>query len=108
MELFWKLPLGLALAAALLWLFWLLRGVMLTPVKLSKQESLRLVLAVRGSDPDLERTADALLWLMADGVLPGELVIRDLGMDDETRRRAVLLARDNRRVTLWTRESCSN
>jgi len=100
----WKLVTALGIAACVMLLLWALRGVLLTPVRLGKHESLTLLLRVEGRAPELERTADALLWLLADGVLPGELVIEDAGMDAETLAVARLLARDNERVTVWEKE----
>ena len=38
----------------------------------------------------------ALLWLDANGTLPCEIAIRDLGMDEETARVAEALAREGR------------
>ncbi len=108
MNLYLKIFLAVVIAGGVGVLLWLLRGVLLTPISLGKNETLRLILQVTGPSPALENSVNALLWLMADGVLRAELVIEDGGMDEETRRTAELLARDNRRVSLWTKESSSN
>ena len=44
----------------------------------------------------LEGAVGALLWLDANGTLPCEIAIRDLGMDEETARVAEALAREGR------------
>jgi hypothetical protein len=103
-----KLLAAFLVAGAVVYLLWLLRGVLLTPVQLGKNESLQLVLRVTGPEPALENSVNTLLWLVEDGVLPGELIIEDGGMDEETKRVATLLARDNKRVTLWTKKASSN
>lgn len=105
---FLKLLAAFLAAGAVVYLLWLLRGVLLTPVRLGKNESLQLVLRITGPEPALENSVNTLLWLMEDGVLPGELIIEDGGMDEETKRMAALLARDNKRVTLWTKKASSN
>jgi len=104
----WKLFAAFLAAGAVVYFLWLLRGLLLTPVHLGKNESLQLVLRITGPEPALENSVNTLLWLVEDGVLPGELIIEDGGMDEETRRVAALLARDNKRVTLWTKNASSN
>ena len=95
----WKTALAL-LAAVILGLFWwYLRGLLLTPVRLGKEEKLSLVLTVSGPAPELENTVDALLWLIRNGTLSGQIVLRDAGMDAETRHAAELL--EQRGVIKW-------
>ena len=64
-----KWILAFLIAAAVLFLCWKLRGVMLTPVCRGKGQSLELILRVSGASPELEATVDGLLWLINDGVL---------------------------------------
>lgn len=99
----WLLAAGIA--AAVLWLCWKVRGVMLTPVRRGQNQTLRLVLHVSGASPELEETVDGLLWLIGDGVLPGTVELLDDGMDEETREIARRMARGQRNVTLWTRQT---
>jgi len=80
-------------AAALMLLLWLLRGVMLTPVHTGENEHVSVVLTVTGAAPELENTVDALLWLSHNGTLRAQLLVRDAGMDPDTRQTAELLAR---------------
>ena len=87
-----KLCAGTVIAAAILLILWLLRGVMLTPVRHGKHQHMTIVLTVSGPAPELEQTVDGLLWLIHNGTLRADLVIRDAGMDQETRRAAEALA----------------
>lgn len=82
-----------AAAAALMLLLWLLRGVMLTPVRAGANERLAVVITVTGAAPELENTVDALLWLGQNGTLRAQVLVRDAGMEEETRRAAELLER---------------
>jgi hypothetical protein len=79
------------ISAAIILLLWLLRGVMLTPVKKGKNQKLTVTLRVTGPSPELESTVDGLLWLIRNGTLPAEIIIEDAGMDSETRQAAELL-----------------
>ena len=88
-----NIVIALLAALGLTLLLWLLRGVMLTPVRLGKHQQLALVLTVSGESPELENTVDRLLWLMENGTLRGQLLLRDAGMDPETRQVAELLDR---------------
>ena len=88
-----KLLFAFAAAAALMTLLWLLRGVMLTPVRAGANERLSVVITVTGSAPELENTVDALLWLSQNGTLRAQVLVRDAGMEEETRRAAELLER---------------
>ena len=64
-----KWILAFLIAAAVLFLCWKLRGVMLTPVCRGKGQSLEFIFCVSGASPELEATVDGLLWLINDGVL---------------------------------------
>ncbi len=84
---------ALSVAVALMLLLWLLRGVMLTPVRVGVNERLAIVLTVCGPAPELENTVEALLWLNHNGTLRAQLLVRDAGMDSDTRHTAELLER---------------
>ena len=102
-----KWILAFLIAAAVLFLCWKLRGVMLTPVCRGKGQSLELILRVSGASPELEATVDGLLWLINDGVLFGRIVLLDDGMDEETREIARHLSLGQGNVTLWTKQTNS-
>ena len=82
-----------AITALLFLLCWLLRGVMLTPVKTGSNTSLKIILAVTGTEPMLEQTVDSVLWLMENGTISGEIILHDCGMDTETAAVAEALVR---------------
>lgn len=88
-----KILFAVAAAAVLILVLWLLRGVMLTPVRTGKNQQLSVVLTVSGSSPELENTVDGLMWLRQNGTLHAQLVVRDAGMDRETREMAEILER---------------
>ena len=89
-----RMVFALAIAAALAALIWLLRGVMLIPVRTGENQSVTLVLRVSGSAKGLEHTVDGLIWLIQNGTIPAELILLDGGMDEETRNAAEILAAD--------------
>ena len=89
----WKMLLSFAIAAAVVLLLWYARGAALTPVRPGKNERLAVVLTVTGAAPGLERTIDGLVWLRQNGTLRARLLLRDAGMDEDTRRAAELLER---------------
>lgn len=91
---FLNLCISILIVAAVILILWLLRGVMLMPVKCEKMQRLTVVLSVAGPDPGLENTVDGILWLIQNGTLPAEIVIEDAGMDADTRRTAEALTRD--------------
>ena len=82
-----------AAAAALMMLMWLVRGVMLTPVRMGENERLSVVITVTGAAPELENTVNALLWLSRNGTLRAQVLVRDAGMEQNTRQAAELLER---------------
>jgi hypothetical protein len=88
-----RILLAVVIAGAVLLTLWLLRGVMLTPVRTGKNASLAMVLTVSGPAPELENTVDALMWLGQNGTLRARLVVRDAGMDSQTRQVAEILQR---------------
>ena len=94
-----------ALAGALFWLLWKIRGALLIPVARGRNLRLRLVLRVDGPAPELEAAVRGLSWLISDGVLYGSVHIVDRGMDEETLEIARRLASGTRNVTLWTKET---
>lgn len=84
---------SIAIAIAAFLLIWLLRGIVLTPVPKGKNMSMKLVIDISGEAGELENTVDALVWLRKNGTLDADIVVRDLGMGEETARVAGLLKR---------------
>ena len=90
---FVKILIAVGITVCLALLCWLLRGVLLTPVKPGKNVRIRILLTVYGPTHDLEQTVDAILWLRANGTLPGEILITDRSMDAETSEIITALAK---------------
>ena len=90
-----------ALAAALVCavLLWLLRQMMLTPVRAGKNTVQEMRLYVRGAESALENHVAGLLWLNDSGVLRCGIVIFGQALDEETRLVAQALERDHDCVT---------
>lgn len=86
-----------ATAAALVcaMLLWLLRQLMLTPVKAGKNTEQRIWLSVRGDEPALEQHVAGLLWLNDSGVLRCRIIIQGYGLSEATRLVAQALERDH-------------
>ncbi len=81
---FFDLIATFAVAGAVVLFIWLLRGLLLMPVKKGVHTKLTVVLSVDGAEPCLEQTVRGLCWLRSNGALPGNVVISDAGMDEET------------------------
>lgn len=90
---FLKILASALIAAGIVFLCWLLRGLMLTPLRLGHRSRLTVLLRVTGPEPGLEETLSGLLWLKKNGTLPADIVVEDAGMDDETKAVAALMAR---------------
>ncbi len=97
-----------ALGAALICaaLLWLLRQLLLTPVRPGKNTDQELRVTVNGPEPALENYAAGLLWLNDSGVLRCRIVIAGRDLDGETRQVARALARDHSCIT-FTEEKLS-
>ena len=74
---------------------WLLRQLMLTPVRAGKNTAQQIVLSVKGDEPALEQHVAGLLWLNDNGLLRGRILILGYGLSEETRLVAQALERDH-------------
>lgn len=97
---FFKVCIAAGLTLLVLFLVWLIRGLLLTPVSMSRNMDLTLTLRLRGACPELENTVNGLVWLIKSGTLCGRIVLKDEGLDEESRRMAELLERDYSFITL--------
>ena len=91
-----------ALAAAFICttLVWLLRHLMLRPVRSGKNTVQTLVLRVYGSEPQLEDNIRGLIWLNNNGLIHCRIVILGYELDAETRFIAKAFQNDYRGITL--------
>ena len=83
---------------------WLLRGVMITPVKTGARTQAAVYLRISGAEPRLEETLEGLIWLRQNGTLRADIVIEDAGMDEETKEIAILSARSRSFIILTESE----
>lgn len=90
---FYRIFISIMLSVIVLLFLWLLRGKMFTPVRVGKNQRLSLVLTVSGRAEELENTVSSLRWLIDNGTLCGDILVRDAGMDRETANAAELLQR---------------
>lgn len=80
----WTVLGAAAFASLVLLLVWRLKGLLLSPVRVGENMNISVRVEVSGAADTLEAALAALLWLRADGVLPCEIELLDLGMDAET------------------------
>lgn len=86
---------ALLAAASVLLLLWQLRGMLLLPVRLGRDQDLALILRTADSEAGLESTVRSLLWLVENGTLPASIVIEDAGLSKEARMAAQLLEKQH-------------
>lgn len=86
------------IAGTLILFVWLLRGMLLLPLAKGKHTKITVVVKVSGFEPCLEQTIAGLAWLESNGTMPGNVVIVDAGMDEETREVAQRLSRRKKGV----------
>ena len=84
------------IAFAIMAVLWFIRGILLTPVKLGKNQRLTLFLSVSGSSPELEGVINSLNWLIDNGVICGDVILRLETDDPETLQQANLLLASGR------------
>jgi len=56
---------------------------MRTPVRCGKDTDLATIVSIRNSAQGLEQTLEGLIWLRDNGVLEGQILIADCGVDEE-------------------------
>jgi len=104
MNIFTEIIIAVSAALGVFALIWVLSGAVQTPVKCGKNAKMWTVLSVRGSSPDLEQTIEGVLWLARRGTMKTDVIIVDMGMDEETAKIAGLLAGGNEKVTVCVRD----
>jgi len=81
-----------------------IRWNVLTPVVLSKNQRVTLILTVTGKAEQLPLTVESLEWMKCSGFLPMDIIIADGGMDDETHELALRAERQRGSVSLCSLE----
>ena len=90
-----EIVVGALAAWGLLMLIWTLAGVLLLPVSRNSDTAMTVVLCCRGDARGLERQLRGLVWLRDSGLLWWDILILDLGMDQDAKANAERLA-DNK------------
>ena len=80
-------------------LLWLIRQMLLTPVRPGKHTDQEMRLTVHGAEPALENHVAGLLFLNDSGVLRCRILLIGQNLDEETRLVAQALERDHPCVT---------
>lgn len=85
-----------ALSAALICtvILWLIREMMMSPVKCGKNTRQYIVLQVCGHEAALENHLRSLVWLNETKTLRCDIIVHGAGLDDETRTVARIMAED--------------
>jgi len=95
----YKIFISLLVSGILVCALWAVRGALLTPIMIGKNENIKIVLTVCGASPSLQNTVESLLWFRENGTLACEIIVEDNGMDSETRQIAEIM-RNNGLITL--------
>lgn len=95
----YKIFISLLVSGVLVCALWAVRGALLTPIMIGKNEKIRIVLTVCGASPNLQNTVESLMWFRENGTLVCEIIVEDGGMDNETRQIAEIM-RNNGLITL--------
>ncbi len=75
---------GLFAAVGLFFLLQLIKQTVYRPVPVGENTRISVVLNVSGCAEELEQSVKALRWLLENGGVDADLIIRNCGMDDET------------------------
>jgi len=77
-----------ALAAALVCtvILWIIREMMICPVKSGRNTKQCILLEIKGREPALENHLTGLLWLAENKILKCNIIIHGLELDEETRQ----------------------
>ncbi len=96
------------LALSFLLLLWAVKGLLLRPARAGRHGRLTVLIRAAADVRSLEREISALRWLREDGLLKADILIVDMGMDDETALIARALSRDDCSVRICAPEQIIN
>ena len=71
-------------------LVWLAGSLVVTPVPVTENTKLFMLIACRGDGAGIEQTLQGLSWLRDEGRVPMSIIIADCGLDDEGQKTAEL------------------
>lgn len=82
---------ALSLAMICSVIIWIIRDLMMSPVKCGKNTRQYIVLQVNGFEPALETNLRSLLWLNENKTLRCNIIVHGIGLDDDTRAVAEIM-----------------
>ena len=88
------------LSFSFLMLLWTIKGLLLRPIKVGKNSKITILISAGETAENLEREIKGLSWLRDDGILRANVLIVDMGMDDETAEIARSMSKNNPAVTI--------
>lgn len=85
---------GIAIFLCLAALYWILRGLVLSPVKGGEHSKLCVNIEVNGEEPKLEHILKGLIWLRDNGTLKADVSVNATEPDANTRLVALAFSQD--------------
>jgi len=104
---FAKVCIAVAITLGLMFIIWLVKNMMLTPVQPGRNTKISIVIKASGNCPELENVLESALWLIHSGAVEGKILLADAGLDHDSRYVAELLCHDTARIIITTPEECS-
>jgi len=95
-----EIVLAFVLSLSIILLIWTLRGRLLRPVIGGKNSRVTVIVTAGENSKHLERAISGLRWLRDDGILKADVLIVDVGMDNETAQIAYSLSQNNSSIQI--------
>ena len=83
MNSFLQIFIALAAITIIFGIIWSLFGSLQTPIQCGKGTGIATVIAVHGNAEGLEQTLKGLIWLRESGVMLGQIILVDAGLNHE-------------------------
>ena len=99
---------ALLLSLSFLLLVWTVKGFLLRSALCGAGSNITIVVKTGEKTKDLERKIAALRWLREDGRLQADILIVDMGMDEETASLAESIRRSNPSVQICRPDEIAN
>ena len=88
MSIFVQILIAMGAVSVMFGIIWLIIGRLRTPILWGSQVRVSTVVSATGEAEGLEQALDGLIWLQENGLLKGQIVIADCGMDRDGERLA--------------------
>lgn len=90
---------SIAIILGLVFLYWVLHGLVLFPVRAGENSKLKIVLNISGECHDLEHTLKGLIWLRDNGTLKADIEIVATDPVDSLRLVGTAFSKDYQFIT---------